>query len=65
MSGIEPAGEHLRKAIRWISAERQEDHAKGMIKLIEEACIRFNLSPADEDFLGSFFKEKGDQGRCT
>ena len=59
MSGIEPAGEHLRKAIRWISAEREEDPGKGIIKLIEEACIRFNLSPKDEDFLNSFLKEKG------
>ena len=62
MSGIEPEGEHLRKAIKWISAERQEDDEKGIGKLIEEACIRFNLSPVDEVFLDSFFKEKGDQG---
>lgn len=62
MSGIEPGGEHLRKAIKWISAERQEDEQKGILKLIEEACIRFNLSPVDGEFLDSFFKGKGDQG---
>ena len=62
MSGIEPGGEHLRKAIKWISAERQEDEQKGMLNLIEEACVRFNLSPMDEDFLNSFFKEGGAQG---
>jgi hypothetical protein len=61
MSEIEPAGEHLRKAIKWISEERQEDDEKGIVKLIEEACIRFNLSPVDEVFLDSFFKEKGAQ----
>ena len=62
MSEIEPAGEHLRKAIRWISAEQQEDQGKGIVKLIEEACIRFNLSPVDQEFLESFFKERGVQG---
>ena len=61
MSGIEPGGEHLRKAIKWISAERQEDEQKGMLNIIEEACVRFNLSPVDEAFLDSFFKEKRDQ----
>ena len=62
MSGIEPGGEHLRKAIKWISAERQEDGEKRIVKLIEEACILFNLSPVDEAFLDSFFKEKGARG---
>jgi hypothetical protein len=62
MAGIEPPGEHLRKAIKWISAEREEDPGKGMKTLVEEACIRFNLSPVDEEFLDSFFKEKGARG---
>ncbi len=62
MTGIEPAGEHLRKAIRWISEERQEDHGKRLVRLIEDACIRFNLSPIDQEFLESFFKEQGGRG---
>lgn len=58
MSAIEPPGEHLRKAVRWISAERGEVGSKTIRVLIEEACLRFNLSPMDEEFLISFFKEK-------
>jgi len=62
MSAIEPPGEHLRKAVRWISAEREENESKRIRVLIEEACVRFNLSPMDEEFLISFFSKKGPSG---
>lgn len=58
MSAIEPPGEHLRKAVGWISAERREGGGKTIDALIEEACLRFNLSPKDEAFLVSFFRDK-------
>ena len=58
MSAIEPPGEHLRKAVRWISEECREEGGKTIRVLIEEACLRFNLSPMDEEFLISFFKKK-------
>ena len=41
-----PHGEALRRAIRWLSDERRHDAAA-----IEEAARRFDLGPADEDFL--------------
>lgn len=44
--GRPPAGEGLRSALRWLSAERRHDAAA-----IEEACRRFDLSPLDEEFL--------------
>ena len=58
---IQPKGEHLRQAIRWISAERLEDESKPIPKLIQEAARRFNLSPMDEEYLVSFYRER-DQG---
>jgi hypothetical protein len=58
---IQPKGEHLRQAIRWISAERLEDESKPIAKLIQEAGQRFNLSPVDEEYLVSFYRER-DQG---
>jgi hypothetical protein len=55
---IQPQGEDLRKAVKWISEERISDQKKGLDKLIEEACIRFNLSPKDSEFLRRFVMEQ-------
>ena len=38
--------ESLRRALRWLSDQRRHDAAA-----IEEAARRFDLSPADEEFL--------------
>ncbi len=51
---IQPQGEDLRKAVKWISEERMSDQKKELVKLIEEACIKFNLSPKDSEFLQRF-----------
>ena len=58
MATIQPKGEKLRQAVKWISAERQEDENKAIRQLIQEAALRFNLSPKDEEFLRSFYEEK-------
>jgi hypothetical protein len=52
---IQPKGEKLRQAVRWISEEQQEDKEKGIRKLIREAGLRFNLSPKEEEYLVSFY----------
>jgi hypothetical protein len=41
-----PQGEALRRALRWLSDERRHNAAA-----IEEAARRFDLTPADEEFL--------------
>ena len=41
-----PHGEDLRRAVRWLSEHHQHDLAA-----IEEASMRFDLSPLDEEFL--------------
>ena len=41
-----PDHEDLRRAIAWL-AEQETVTAQ----LIEEACVRFDLSPADEEFM--------------
>ena len=41
-----PHGENLRRAVRWLSDEGRHDAAA-----IEEAAVRFDLSPLEEDFL--------------
>ena len=58
MATIQPKGEKLRQAVRWISEEQQECQEKGIRKFIREAAMRFNLSPREEEYLISFY-EKG------
>ncbi len=58
MAPILPQGESIRKAVQWISEERQSDPAKPIAKLVDEASLRFNLSPAEGEFLHKFFREQ-------
>ncbi len=60
MSEVLPEGEAIRKAVKWIDERRQEQGCPPVYKLVEEACLRFNLSPTDAEFLQRFLKkEKG------
>ena len=54
---IQPQGEHLRKAVKWISEERKYNPERSLKELIEAASLKFDLSPGDEDFLFRFEKE--------
>lgn len=58
MAGIEPEGEKLRKAVRWISSELLDDSRKSIDLLIEQAALRFNLSPKEEEYLKSFYGKR-------
>jgi hypothetical protein len=57
MATIQPKGEKVRQAVKWISESRLEDETQPMAQLIQEAAGRFNLSPKDEEFLRSFYKK--------
>jgi uncharacterized membrane protein len=56
MAGILPEGDNLRAALRWLSDRRQEDPAAARGKLIDEAALRFDLSPVEVDFLLEHWK---------
>jgi hypothetical protein len=47
---VTPPGEKLRRALQWISTERESPGAN-MPRLIEQASVRFDLSPAEEEWL--------------
>jgi len=47
-----PTGEGLRRAIRWLSDQNRHDAGA-----IEEAARRFDLTPADEEFLLRYCRE--------
>ena len=51
MSTILPQGEALRRAVKWISTQLQQNSTKDKMQLIHEAVFRFNLSPKDAEFL--------------
>jgi len=52
-------GEQLRRAIKWISDERTENPGVSLSKLINDACLKFDLPPKDAECLMRLFAEKG------
>jgi len=58
MPTVMPEGTALRKAVQWISKTREEGSRAALLVLIEQACMRFNLSPKDGEFLNRFFIEQ-------
>ncbi|HTT36537.1 MAG TPA: hypothetical protein VMH32_02565 [Burkholderiales bacterium] len=48
---VTPQREALRRAVAWLA----EQHG-WTLELIEQACQRFDLSPADEEFLIQEFR---------
>ena len=62
MATIQPKGESVRRAVKWISEMRKEDESRAMESLIERASQQFNLSPKEEDFLRSFYENGGPAG---
>jgi len=55
---VQPEGEDLRKATRWISDERLNNPEASLSGLIEQASVKFDLKPKDAEFLARFFSEK-------
>jgi hypothetical protein len=50
-TGIGPEGEGLKKALRWLSERRLEEPSAPRGKLIQEAGVRFDLTPVELQFL--------------
>ena len=55
---VMPQGEDLRKAVKWISEMRQTEPETEDRKLVEQACLKFNLSPRDAEYLGRWIKTR-------
>jgi hypothetical protein len=60
---IMPQGEAIRKAIKWLSQMRTDEPGSDPRKLVEQACLKFNLSPLDAEYLGRFVR--GEVGRSS
>ena len=49
--GVLPHGEQLKRAPRWLGGRRAEEPGASRSRLIDEAARRFDLTPAETDFL--------------
>ena len=57
MTTVQPTGENIRKAVKWIAAEKQSGSSKTRRELIEAACLRFNLTPMEAEYLTRSFED--------
>ena len=55
--GVVQGGDAIRTALKWLAEKRLENPAAPRMKLIEEAAVRFDLTPIDVDFLANSWKE--------
>ncbi len=52
-----PPGEKLRSAIRWFAEQRKENPDKKLAQLIDEASMRFDLSPLEAQTLAGLARD--------
>ncbi len=54
---IQPKGDSIRHAVKWISEKLKEPGDHHIVRWIEQASVQFNLSPKEEGDLLHFFKD--------
>ncbi|MEW5847751.1 MAG: hypothetical protein AB2A00_03015 [Myxococcota bacterium] len=54
---LEPKGEHLRKALQWLSDRRREEPTAPLARLLDEAGMQFDLTPAEQEYLYRSLKQ--------
>ncbi len=54
---IKPPGDRIKKAIQWLGEAVLSQPDKSRKRLLEEAEIRFNLTPRECEFLNCNFGE--------
>jgi hypothetical protein len=54
-------GEALRRAVQWISDRKRDEPTLPLWRAIDEASVRFDLTPADQQFLLQNWHEVGEQ----
>lgn len=58
MSDVQPRGEALRKAVRFVSEKREEEPGRPVSGWVTEAIRRFDLNPAQAEWLHRFLRER-------
>jgi hypothetical protein len=59
---MQPKGEDLRKAIKWISEQRKGCPDRKAQSLINEASLKFDLPPKDQEFLFRYICDETRKG---
>lgn len=57
MATVMPQSELLRRAVKYVSDERGDNPDKKLHAILDEAAMRFNLSPLDSDALHRLFSK--------
>ena len=57
MHDLLPDGEDIRRAVKWVSGNLQENPGQPVQPLVQKAIFRFDLSPRDAEFLIRFFSQ--------
>ncbi len=60
MASIQPQGEKLRNAVKYVSEKRKENPDIDLVKLVDDTALKYDLSPKDSEFLSRFVKENTD-----
>ena len=60
MHDLLPEGEGLRRAVKWVSANLQENPGQPVQPLVQKAIFRFDLSPRDAELLIRFYQQQGE-----
>jgi hypothetical protein len=56
MSDLLPEGENARRAVRWISDQLLENPRQSMAALLDQAMLRFDLTPVQCERLVEFYR---------
>jgi len=51
--------ENMKNAVQWVTEGRAKNPSEPVQKLVNKAIFKFNLSPADAEFITRFFHDKG------
>ena len=58
MTTVQPDSENIRRATKWLLEERKFSADIPISKLIEEAAVKYDLSPMETEFLQRFVKDE-------
>ena len=54
---IQPQGEEIRRAVKWVAEQVEYEPQKDLARILEEAGMRFDLSPLEMEFLQRFYSQ--------
>jgi len=63
MNTILPRGESLRQAVRFVSDRLREEDPPSLTALVNEATLRFDLTPKESEYLIGFYRDAGRRGK--